>query len=257
MSKKREKPPPSQTSSPEKTSEAGQEKRRPYSPFHEVDPVRPDIIRQNVAAYPASYASVDAGLAADAFFRSIPEEMALIRDILRPWESEDRRRRLALGLRDAVRSFWERVEDGDDPLAGIDEPLEESEAVAAVAWADLEARTNRAALLDESIDAVEAGRRTNRTRQAVERQRRDGRVLALREGRQWRYPAWQFDADGPGGLLPGLPEVIDKLRMSPAAAALWLSSPRPQLDDDVPIERLRRRDIEPVIALAESQGHWP
>ncbi len=186
----------------------------------------------------------------------IPEELALLDELSHLQELDpDRRRSLARGLRGAVEEY--RARPAADPFAEVDEPLSEEEAVAAVLWADLEAEEQRARLLRESVSAAEAGRLTGRSRQAVERQRRDGRLLALRVGRQWRYPAWQFDADGPGGLVPGLPEVVARLFLSPAGAAAWLTAPRPELDGDTPLRRLERRDTEPVLRLAEQLGHLP
>lgn len=186
----------------------------------------------------------------------IPEELDLLDELshLRELDPE-RRRSLARGLRGAVKDY--RARPAADPFAEVDEPLGEEQAVAAVLWADLEADENRARLLRESVSAAEAGRLTGRSRQAVERQRRDGRILALRVGRQWRYPAWQFDADGPGGLVPCLSEVVASLFRSPAGAAAWLTTPRPELDGDTPLRRLERRDAEPVLRLAEQLGHLP
>ncbi len=186
----------------------------------------------------------------------IPEELALLDQLSQLQDLDpERRRSLARGLRGVVEEY--RDWPAADPFAEVDEPLTEEQAVAAVLWADLEAEENRARLLRQSVSAAEAGRLTGRSRQAVERLRRDGRVLALRVGRQWRYPAWQFDADGPGGLVPFLPEVVARLFRSPAAAAAWLTAPRPELDGDTPLVRLERRDAEPVLRLAEQLGHLP
>ncbi len=186
----------------------------------------------------------------------IPEELALLDELSHLQELDpERRRSLARGLRGAVEEYRARPES--DPLAEVDEPLGEEQAVAAVLWADLEVEENRARLLRESVGAAEAGRLTGRSRQAVERQRRDGRILALRAGRQWRYPAWQFDTDGPGGLVPSLSEVVTRLFHSPAGAAAWLTAPRPELGGDTPLSRLVRRDAEPVLRLAEQLGHLP
>ncbi len=186
----------------------------------------------------------------------IPEELALLDELSHLQELDhERRRSLARGLRGAVEEY--RARPTDDPFAEVDEPLGEEEAVASLLWADLEVEEHRARLLRESVSAAEAGRLTGRSRQAVERQRRDGRILALRVGRQWRYPAWQFEKDGPGGLVPRLPEVVAHLLLSPAGAAAWLTTSRPELSDDTPLSRLRRRDAEPVLRLAEQLGHLP
>ncbi len=186
----------------------------------------------------------------------IPEELALLDELSHSQDLDpERRRSLARGLRGAVEEY--RARPAADPFEEVDEPLGEEQAVAAVLWADLETEENRARLLRESVSAAEAGRLTGRSRQAVERQRRNGDILALRVGRQWRYPAWQLDVDGPGGLVPFLPEVVARLFRSPAGAAAWLTAPRPELDGDTPLRRLERRDTEPVLRLAEQLAHLP
>lgn len=113
----------------------------------------------------------------------IPDELALLEELPHLQELDPQRRRsLAKGLRGAVEEY--RARPTVDPFTEVDEPLDEEQAVAAVLWADLETEENRARLLRESVSAAEAGRLTGRSRQAVERQRRDGRTLALRVGRQ-------------------------------------------------------------------------
>jgi hypothetical protein len=36
-----------------------------------------------------------------------------------------------------------------------------------------------------------------------------------------------------------------------------LTAARPELDGDTPLDRLKRRDAEPVLRLAEQLGHLP
>ena len=183
----------------------------------------------------------------------LPEELELLE--LLPIPDPERRRRLAQVLREAIEEYRDRPTE--DPLADVDAPMDREDGVAVTLWADLEASEQRARLLRESVGAEEAGRLTDRSRQAVERQRREGRILALRVGRQWRYPAWQFEIDGPAGLVPRLPEVVASLHMSPAGAGHWLTSPHTELGGEAPIQLLRRRDAEPVLRLAQRLGHLP
>lgn len=177
----------------------------------------------------------------------------LVRSTQKPVEV---RRELAKGLRDELERLWTTPLDSD-PLAGVDEPLSLREAASAALWADTSARMNRGRLLAECVSASEAGELTHRSRQAVERQRREGHLLAFRIGREWRYPVWQFDPDGPRGLLPELDTILGKLHLSPYAAALWLRTPKDELDGETPVDRLRRRDVEKVVRLAEDHGQAP
>lgn len=188
----------------------------------------------------------------------IAEELQLF-DELSKWIASasdlEQRKAMANGFMAALEQF--RTPLGEDPLAAVDDPLEPMEAAQEVALSEVAARGERLRLLAQCVRAERAGQLTGRSRQAVERQRRDGRVLAIREGRQWRYPVWQFDKDGPGGLLPGLPKVLEHLRLSPSAAAFWFTTPRADLEDLPPIELLRRRNSERVIELAEQLGYLP
>lgn len=144
----------------------------------------------------------------------------------------------------------------DDPLAGLDDPLSLAEASAAVALAEAQATEARRALLRECVNADQAARLTRRSRQSLERFRRAGRLLALREGNQWRYPRWQFDPDARGGIIPSLAEVLAGLRLSPAGAAYWLTRRHDRLKAS-PIQLLRAGRAEVVVQAAREHGERP
>lgn len=141
----------------------------------------------------------------------------------------------------------------EDPLRDLDAPLSLRDASASVARAEAEATRTRRALLGECVPAEEAARLTRRSRQSLERFRRDGRVLALREGNQWLYPRWQFEADAAGGVVQGLGAVVRELRLSPAGAAYWLSREDPRLGQ-APIALLRAGRREEVLEAARALG---
>jgi hypothetical protein len=71
---------------------------------------------------------------------------------------------------------------------------------------------------------------------------------------QWRYPRWQFDVDAPGGVVPGLAEVLPLLGLSPTGAAFWLSQPHSELGGKAPVALLHRRRPAPVLELAKEHG---
>jgi hypothetical protein len=112
-------------------------------------------------------------------------------------------------------------------------------------------------VLSESLSAEEAAEKSGRSRQNLEAMRRKGQALALRVGQQWRYPAWQFDRDGVGGIVTGIREVLAALRMSAAGAALWLMLPSPALKGARPIELLRQGRTRDVVQFAEELGYTP
>lgn len=166
--------------------------------------------------------------------------------------SQQRRRALSLGLIQALETLAQA--EGRDPLAGVDDPLPPEEALATLYETAEESRSLREQLLGESISVGEAAELTGRSRQALERQRRNGGLLALRRRNQWRYPRWQFDPDAPRGVVPGLAEVLRYLGLSPAGTAFWLRQPRDELGGKAPIALLHRRQMEPVLDLARAHG---
>ncbi len=159
--------------------------------------------------------------------------------------------------RGLVRAINTLQQAGNDPFAEVDEPMDEAEAAAEVARAEAESQAHREAILKQCISAAKAAEVTGRSRQALERLRREGRLLALRGGNQWRYPRWQFEPDAPGGILPGLEEVLRILDFSPMGTAFWLLEPYERLGGDPPIELLRRHRPEPVIQLAREHSYMP
>lgn len=167
----------------------------------------------------------------------------------------ERRSALCQGLVHAIESLQEA--ESEDPLAQVDDPLDPREALEALYHSTEESRAVREQLLRDSISVAEAAELTGRSRQALERQRRAGRLLALRRRNQWRYPRWQFDPDIPGGVLSGLSEIVESLGLSPVGAAYWLSQPREELDDKPPFVLLHQRRTDQVLALAREQGHMP
>jgi hypothetical protein len=80
------------------------------------------------------------------------------------------------------------------------------------------------------------------SRQAVDKRRRAGQLLAMQVAGDWRYPAVQVDADG--RVPPGLPQVLKSLAESgPWGTLDFLLSPDSVLDGLTPLEALRRGGI--------------
>lgn len=187
-----------------------------------------------------------------------PAEMDLVEELLHLADQgvpAERRSALSRGVVKALEATPEAA--ARDPLSEVDEPLDTTAAAESLALAEMEAETTRAAILRDSISVGEAAELTGRSRQALERLRRAGRLLALRVAAQWRYPRWQFDPDAPGGVVPALDEVLRHLALSPAGAAVWLLTLQEQLGGASPIELLRRRRPQRVLLRAREQGWMP
>jgi len=87
------------------------------------------------------------------------------------------------------------------------------------------------------------------TRQAVDKRRQAGQLLALTLGRRgYAYPACQFTETG---VLTGWPEVPAMLRdHAPWAQLIFLMSPNSYLGGEVPLHKLNAGDIAAVLKAA-------
>ncbi len=118
----------------------------------------------------------------------------------------------------------------------------------------LRAFARRRALLEHSLTSTEviellgaASRQTAHDRLAA------GSLLAIKDGGRLRYPIWQFDAEGPDGVVEGMPEVLAELRLTTQLGKIsWFVSPKRALDGMTPIDALHAGDIDAAIAEARA-----
>ena len=91
------------------------------------------------------------------------------------------------------------------------------------------------------------------SRQALEKRRRVGRLLAIDIGRRgYRYPAWQCDETG---SLHGLERVLEKLAdVPPVAVVRFFLGGAHALGGDRPLDRLRNGRLASVLEEAERFG---
>ena len=79
-----------------------------------------------------------------------------------------------------------------------------------------------------------------------------GTLLAIRDQGQWRFPLWQFDPDGPDGVIAGLPQVLAALPVAEFTKAQWLQRPQPVFEGQTPLELLRQGQLERVLQEARA-----
>jgi len=104
-----------------------------------------------------------------------------------------------------------------------------------------------------TLSAERAAEILNITRQAVDKRRRNGKLIGLNMGRHgYRYPTWQFTESG---VLPGLEDVLAALATHDEwmQAAFFLGK-NPRLSDSTPIETLKRGKVGRVLDAAEMYG---
>ena len=81
------------------------------------------------------------------------------------------------------------------------------------------------------------------------------KLLSFIDKGRKRFPQFQFDAESPGGVVNGLPEVLSALDFPPLAQAVWLERSHRALNGEKPIDLMKRGEISLVMALASRAGH--
>jgi hypothetical protein len=91
----------------------------------------------------------------------------------------------------------------------------------------------------EMLSAEAAGREIGISRQAIDKRRRNGALLALPAGKDYRYPAWQFAG---GAALPGLKDVLRTLGdIGPWTTYRFFTSPSFTLGGRTPADTLKSK----------------
>lgn len=112
----------------------------------------------------------------------------------------------------------------------------------------------RRKLLEGALTAPQVAEVLGRTRQTPHDRRERRELLAVYDNGAWRFPSWQFDAQGPEGVLEGLPDVLKALDLSDLGALNWLAMPEPELEGLAPKDALKQGFKERVLELARGVG---
>ena len=103
-----------------------------------------------------------------------------------------------------------------------------------------------------AVTAPDLGKLMGITRQAVDKKRGSGQLLAIPVGRSYVYPLWQIDADG--RPLKGLAEALKLLPPQPWSRFLFFVGEEPALGDKRPLDALRKGQVELVLRSARQHG---
>jgi hypothetical protein len=112
----------------------------------------------------------------------------------------------------------------------------------------------RRELLEGSLTASQVADLLGTTRQTPHDRVKGGTLLAVLDRGVWRFPAWQFDPEGPDGVVEGLSEVLRALEVSPLAKASWLVRHNQYLEGRTPLAALKEGRVEVVKSAAEAVG---
>ena len=171
-------------------------------------------------------------------------------------------------LTTALRTVISTLPPGDiadfiDTVTGADDELDPalwgpppSPAEAARAHlVNLAARfADRQSVLAHSITRAEAAHLLGISDQAVSDRLAAGDLVGLKDGRIWKLPAWQFDADTPNGWLPGIADLRQHFPAGPVTLTAWVTTPNVDLDEQTPAARLAAGDVAHVLRAAQANG---
>jgi hypothetical protein len=107
-------------------------------------------------------------------------------------------------------------------------------------------------LIARSLARHEAAGRLGVSAQAVSGMLDRGALVGLKEGREWRIPAWQFDGESPTGVLPGLRDLASRFPGSVVSLSRWIERENPDLDGMTPRAALQRGNVEAVRRLVDA-----
>lgn len=112
----------------------------------------------------------------------------------------------------------------------------------------------RRELLKGALSASQVAELLGTTRQTPHDRVKSNTLLAVLDRGAWRFPAWQFDPEGPDGVIDGLPEVLKALKVSQLSKLSWLVRSNSVLDGLTPIEALKQGHKQRTIAEAVGIG---
>ncbi|MEB3122305.1 MAG: hypothetical protein VKL41_13905 [Snowella sp.] len=98
---------------------------------------------------------------------------------------------------------------------------------------------HRRALLEDSLTASQVAELLGTSRQTPHDRLKSQTLLGILERGAYRFPIWQFDPEGPDGVLDGFVEVLRALKVSDFAKLNWFVYPNLVLDGMTPIAALK------------------
>jgi len=112
----------------------------------------------------------------------------------------------------------------------------------------------RRQLLEGALTAPEVAELLDTSRQTPHDRMKSMTLVGILDKGSYRFPAWQFDPEGPDGVIDGLPLVLRALKVSDLSKLSWLMRPNPYLEGDTPIVALKKGKKERVISEAAAVG---
>lgn len=112
----------------------------------------------------------------------------------------------------------------------------------------------RKTLLGNALPATKVADMLGVSRQTIHDRLKSGHLLGVMDNNVLKFPEWQFDPEGPNGVVNGLTEVTAALACNVFAKISWLSSPNPVFAGLRPIDALKKGKVAEVVREARSVG---
>lgn len=138
----------------------------------------------------------------------------------------------------------------DAALTRHDEP-----ALRASRGRGLESRQRLLLAKGGTLSVQQVALRFGPTRQAVDKPRRAGRMIAVNTGRRgFAYPAWQFESER---VLAGIEAVLTDLAVRDGwMQTAFFMSGDPRLEGATPLDELRGGNVKAVRRAARGYGEY-
>jgi hypothetical protein len=112
----------------------------------------------------------------------------------------------------------------------------------------------RRQLLQGALTSSQVAKLLGTSRQTPHDRVKARTLLGISDNGALRFPSWQFDPEGPDGVIEGLPDVLKTLQVSDLAKLSWLVRSNPFLDGLTPLQALKQGQKERVVEEAIGVG---
>lgn len=113
---------------------------------------------------------------------------------------------------------------------------------------------HRKQLLAQSLTAQEVAKMLGVSKQTVHERIKDGKLIGLLENSVMKLPTFQFDPEGPNGIIDGLPEIFSSMSCSLLGKINWMIAPNAIFKGKSPLQALRAGKREWVLQEAQAVG---
>ncbi|TCN53373.1 excisionase family DNA binding protein [Rhodococcus sp. SMB37] len=158
-------------------------------------------------------------------------------------------------IRYLAASFPPARVDAATDTGGVEDdwgPAMSAEEAAELEQANLQLQVEqRREQLNVSFSRVQAADVLGISPQTVSEWVAQHRLVGLKDGREWRFPAWQFTPDNSEPVLPDLGRLVEAFPGGVVSLSRWMSRPNDNFGGRTPAQEMVR-DRDHVFAVVET-----